>query len=363
MTQQCPKCGEEPTPTKPFVDNFCFRCYFEQHPLIVLRRPPEAKICSRCFAYYSKGQWVQKGSDPRAAHLHKLVCDILDPLLSPSTPASFEVTLLDVPSGALSNLKEIPVEILAKAESYPYEETQTLLIPVASTLCNQCQKAAGGYFEATLQIRTTSGKLTASQEEAIVAYLTQRLANSDIPPSSLKYTDTRGGFDAKCTSGRLCRSLAKELAEHFGLSLGVSSKVAGRARDGKTLRRETYILRFPPFQVHELISIDEHAHQITGLRNGRYILINLESGTRQSLSPKELGELDAESLDYLIERFQVISVEDDVYQLMSQSDYTLYDFPSPQRQLKLGSIVSAIKWKTRLILLPDSDEENSSLPP
>jgi NMD protein affecting ribosome stability and mRNA decay len=356
MTRQCPICGKTPTETTPFVEGFCTTCFFHQHPLISLRRPPEAKICSRCQAYYTRGQWIHPANQTKAAYLVDLVCSLLDPLFSPSRPASFEVQLHNVPDGPLDKAKEIQVEVTAHADDYQYTEQKVVTVPVVATLCDHCRQSAGGYFEAVLQIRSSTGKLAPTQLDQIVEFVNTRLQDQNLSPSALKFSETRGGFDIKCISGRRCRILAKELSVQFGLTQKVSSKVVGRTRDGKNLRRDTYSLRFPLYQVGDVLTYKESPFLITGLRGGRYVLLNLESEHRETLSPKELSEIDADFLNDEIQTFQVISVEGDIIQLMSQADYTMYDFPRPDRKLPIGTIISAIEWNHRLVLLPQDDE-------
>ncbi len=355
MTRQCPKCGKAPTKTQPFVEGFCTACYFEQNPLIVLRKSPEATICSRCQAYYVGGQWVHLTNQTLEDHLFELVCSLLDPLFSPSQPASFEIKLQDLPEGPIAKAKELHVNVTARAKDHAYTEDKVVTIPITTTLCPQCRQAAGGYFEALLQIRTASGKITSRQIDQMVDFINQRLLEHDLPTASLKFSETRGGFDIKCMTSRLGRTLAKELAEQFGLLHKVSSKVVGRTREGKNLRRDTYSLRFPLYQLGDVISYKEGPFMITGLRNGRYILTNLESPQRETLSPKELSEIDAELLNDEIHTLQIIAVETDLVQLMDQEDYTMYDIPRPEIPLTVGSMVSAIEWKDHLVLLPKDD--------
>jgi NMD protein affecting ribosome stability and mRNA decay len=214
-----------------------------------------------------------------------------------------------------------------------------------------------------LQIRSTAGKIAPEQLDQIVEFVNQRLVNQDLPSSTLKLSETRGGFDIKCTSGRFCRILAKSLSEKFGLTQKVSTKVVGRTREGKNLQRDTYALRFPLYQVGDLIAYKESPFLISGLRNGRYILRNVESSQRETLSPKDLSEIEAEFLNDEIQTFQVISIEGDVVQLMNQEDYSIYDIPNPEQELTIGSMVSVINWKDRLVLLTqdeDSTVKNNS---
>jgi nonsense-mediated mRNA decay protein 3 len=356
MKRQCPICGKAQTKAHPFVESFCTTCYFEQHPLIDLRRTPEARICPRCRAYIIKGQWVHQTDQTDEEHFEELVNALLDPLFAPSQPASFELHLQELPDGPISKVKELNVDVVAHADEYTYREQKSIAIPVVIALCTQCRQTAGGYFEAVLQIRSTAGKIEPEQLDQIVEFVNQRLVAQDLPSSILKLSETRGGFDIKCTSGRFCRILAKSLAERFGLTQKVSTKVVGRTREGKNLQRDTYSLRFPLFQMGDVIAYKESPFLISGLRNGRYILTNVESSHRESLSPKELGEIDAEFLNDEIRTFQVISVEGDLVQLMDQEDYAMYDIPRPDRELPIGSMVSAIEWNNRLILLTEDEE-------
>ncbi|MFX1582592.1 MAG: 60S ribosomal export protein NMD3 [Promethearchaeota archaeon] len=363
MTRQCPKCGSPPTKAQPFIEGFCAKCYFTDHPLIILRQSPEAKICSRCQAYYVGGNWVHQTDQPDDLHIYELVCSLLDPLFTPSQPASFDVQLKELPDGPLAKAKELHVEVSAQAEEYPYKEQKVVTIPITPALCTQCRQSAGGYFEAVIQIRSSSGKITPAQIDEIADFINKRLATEDLPPASLKLSESRGGFDIKCMTTRLGRTLAKDLADQFGLIHKVSSKVVGRTREGKNLRRDTYSLRFPLYRIGDLISYKEGPYLITGLRSGRYILTNIETPHRETLSPKELNEIDADLLNDEIRTFQIISVEGATVQLMDQDDYSLYDFPRADQKLESGTMISAIEWKNRLVLLPteiDVTEKNSN---
>ena len=356
MTRQCPKCGKPASKSKPFIDGFCTACYFEQHPLIILRREPEAKICPRCQAFYASGRWIHQTTQPDEEHLFDMVCSLLDPLFAPSQPASFDVQLQEPPAEAPAKAKKLQVVVSAQAEEFSFKEQKVVTIPIIPTLCNQCRQAAGGYFEAVVQIRSSAGKLSEAQADQIAGFISTRLVDADLPSSSVKMAETRGGFDIKCMTGRLGRTLAKDLAETFGLTQKISSKVVGRTREGKNLRRDTYSLRFPLYQVGDVIIFKDSPFRITGLRNGRYILTNLAAEHRETLSPKDLSELDAVFLNDEIQTFQVISVEGDVVQLMNQEDYSMYDLPRPERELPIGSMVSAIVWDNRLVLLPKKEE-------
>ena len=358
MPKQCPKCGQS-SESKAFINGFCGTCYFQKHPLINLKDRPEAKICPRCEAYWRSGRWIQRGETPVDEHLYNLACDLLDPLLDPSQPATCEVQVVTEPQSPITKTKELQAQISADAQDLPYNETQVVTIPIISTLCDICKRTAGGYFEATLQIRSSAGRLDTDQTDQIFAFLQQRLIELKLPSLSMKPSETRGGVDIKFLSSRLCRSLAKDLAEKFGLTLGVSSKVTGRTREGKTLRRENYALRFPPLKVGDVFTLEDRVYVVETLRNGRFIVINLDSDQRRPYSPKDLMQLEVQILNDQIQEFQVISETPEFYQLMNQQDYSVYDFPTPESPLAIGSKVRAIEWKNQLLLVPTQKRKSS----
>ena len=160
--------------------------------------------------------------------------------------------------------------------------------------------------------------------------------------------EAQGGFDIKFISGHVARRLAKELATRFGLILGVSSKVAGRSRDGGTLRSESYVLRFPLLQVGDVFVQHEAPCVIVNVHNGRYVLVDLESGRRTAVTPKELAGFEVSTLSDQIHEYQVISQTPEFIQLMSQTDYAVYDLPKPPFAVKVGAVLRAVTWKNRV---------------
>lgn len=313
-------------------------------------------MCPRCEAYFSSGQWVTRGDRTIEEHLHNMACDLLDPLLKPTQPATFEISILDELEQSIAKLKKIRVEVTAKANNTKYQETKTVTIPISPALCETCKRTAGGYFEAVLQVRTSKGKLTQEQEEAIASFLNDQLADLEAPPGAIKLSHLRGGIDFKFISSRLCQSLAKQLASRFGLLLGISSKVVGRTRDGRTQTRLSLVLRFPPFKVGDVLVHNNRLYLVEGIHSGNYVLVDLQSGNKRSYSPKELSVFEGRSLNNEVKEYQVISKTGEFFQLMSLPDYTIYDIPFPPFPLEVGTTIHAILWKNRPHLFPPTDK-------
>ncbi|MFX1563959.1 MAG: NMD3-related protein [Promethearchaeota archaeon] len=358
MTKQllCPKCGKTQKETGAFIEGFCPICYFDQHSLISLRHTPKVKVCPRCEAYWSSGQWVERGNLSTEEHLYNMACDILDPLFTPEHPATFEIQILNKSKQPISRVKEIRVEVTAHAQKTTFTESKIISLLISPELCDTCRRVSGGYFEGVLQVRASTGKLTKEQEETIVTFMNERLADLGTPSGAIKLTYSRGGIDFRFISSRLCRSLAKQLATHFGLLLGVSSKVVGRTRDGKVQTRQTHVVRYPPFTVGDVLTYENRIYLVSGIRNGNYVLIDLESGHRQTHSPKELSLFEGKSLNDEIFEYQVISKTPEFFQLMSQSDYTIYDIQIPPFPLEVGTTIRAVLWKNRPHFIPPTEE-------
>jgi len=357
MSRQCPLCGRTPKDAGPFIEGFCSSCYFQQHPLVILRRTPLVKVCPRCESYWNGRSWVPKGETPINEHLTNMVCNLLDPLFSPKQPATYEVRVIDEPEGPISRAKKLRVEVTARARECAYEERKVLELPITSAVCDRCRRSSGGYFEALLQIRTAGGKLAPRQQEPILAFLDQRLAAMPTPSEPVKIIEAQGGIDIKFISGHLARRLAKELATKFGLILGVSSKVAGRSRDGETQRRESYVLRFPLLQVGDVFAKDDTPYRIINIHNGRYVLVDLESGRRAAIPPKELAAFEALKLNDQIQEYLIISETPEFIQLMSQADFVVYDLPKPPFPIRVGTTIRAVAWKNRPLPIPDRESQ------
>ena len=357
MSIQCPLCGRTPKDAGAFIEGFCSSCYFRQHPLITLRRIPQVKVCPRCDSYWNGRSWVLRGEAPIDDHLNRMACNSLEPLFDSKQPATYEVHVVDQPEGPITRSKKLRVEVVSRARECPYEERKILELPVTSALCERCRRSSGGYFEAVLQIRTAAGKLAPRQQESILVFIDQYLAALPTPCEPVKILETRGGIDIKFISGHLARRLAKELATRFGLILGVSSKVAGRSRDGETLRRESYALRFPLLQVGDVFARQDTPYAIISVHNGRYVLVDLESGRRTAVPPKELAAFETVTLSDQVGEYQVISQTPEFIQLMSQIDYSVYDLPKPLFTVKVGATIRAIAWKSRLLPIPESQRQ------
>ncbi len=355
MPRICPKCGKKTTQSEEFSKGYCAQCYFAEYPLITLRQPPAISICPKCDAYWSGGRWNEIGSKSLDEHVYHLACDVLDALLNPSHPASFDIRLLDAPESPVSRMKKLHVEVTAETTEKSHKESKSLIIPITPILCERCKRSAGGYFEATLQIRASSGKLSRHQEEQVISFLTERQIALELPPNALKLSQSRGGIDIKFLSSRIGKKLAKDLADELGLILSSSSKVTGRTRDGKTQTRETYAVRFPPFKVGDVILQSKRIYFIANLRKGHYQLIDLTSGHHRSFSPEDFTEGNDQLLNDHVYEFQVISETDEFYQLMRQKDYSIFDLPKPEKGISIGSTLQVLLWQDRLYLLPQTE--------
>ena len=309
-------------------------------------------MCPRCDAYRVSGRWIPRGETALDEHLFNMICDLLDPLFAPKVPATFEVQILSDSESPAARLKQVQVRVIANAEDFTFQQEEQLTVPITTILCEQCKRTSGGYFEAILQIRASTGKLSEHQENTVLAFIDGWIASSTQSHLSLKVTPTRGGIDIKFHSSRMCRSLAKALTSEFGLLFGVSSKVTGRTRTGKTQSRENFVVRFPPFQIGDVIAYESRIYHIKSIHNGRYTITDLESEHRRVFSPKELISIDWEPMNDHIHEFMIISISRESFQLMNQQDYTIYDLPTPPFSIEVGEILRAVKWNDRLVILP-----------
>jgi len=196
-----------------------------------------------------KGEWV-KSSDTR---LRELIGKSLE------IPGEVRVTgysILEVRDNAV----DIEATILYERE----KTSQTLQVPVKKikTLCLECSRRSGGYYEAVLQYR--------GEDEIGVAM-------KDL----LRVEKVRGGLDYYFMSKEEAEKTGKKLKEQ-GYAIKKSFKTVGVTRDGKRKTRCYISVKPPQYRKGDIVSLENRTLKI--LKTGVKVTCqDLGSGNRISV--------------------------------------------------------------------------------
>ena len=123
--------------------------------------------------------------------------------------------------------------------------------------CTSCSRQAGGYYEATLQLRTPREAVLKAAVARVNAALEegapQFFATEDGP--------VRGGYDFQLSSTDRARALSRALLLAMGGEVKETSSLVGR-REGRDVLRHTFGVRLPPVLADDVVLHDGTAWRV-----------------------------------------------------------------------------------------------------
>jgi len=188
-----------------FIDAFCADCY-----PVNLRLPSNLEIlqCTRCMRLQVQGRWIQY-SEKRISDyvLSKCRGDYESAAYNAETQiASFTMSR----SGALIE-RSVPLGI-------------------QKTICTQCSRLSGGYYEAIIQLRGPPTKVLGYSDR-----LVKKLAGRTF---IAKEDEKENGLDIYVGSSKA----VVEIVAGLGIKSLITKKLVG-ADQGKKLYRTTFLIR------------------------------------------------------------------------------------------------------------------------
>jgi len=206
MEKICPRCGVS-SRERDFVSAFCTRCY---EPHITVPAALSIPLCSRCSRAKIGKEWIPK-------ERFSLLSFILRKCKG------------EIASGRYDDQKE-ELTLLLPAGAHFKELRFPLKIEWKKTLCTDCSRASGGYFEAIVQFRGDE-KLREKLAEKFRRFIAQKTFIAHI-------AHVKEGIDIYTGS----RPATEEVLAQLGVRSRASFKLAG-VREGKRIYRATYAIR------------------------------------------------------------------------------------------------------------------------
>jgi len=203
----CPKCGKSSKEVQ-FLEAFCVNCY-----PFNLQLPKNIKIemCKRCGRMRIKGEWVPYDRKKLEGHV------------ASKARGEFDKVEYDSKSKEMIFTVKKGDETAEIRKPYGYEEV--------ITICPDCSKISGGYFEAIIQLRGNEKKVAKYSK-----MLTRMLSNKTFITKS---EERHGGTDIFVGSSKEVLGVVSELR----LKTKITRKLMG-LREGKRYYRTTFAIRF-----------------------------------------------------------------------------------------------------------------------
>ena len=257
----------------------CHACFSAAHSPAELPQAVHAICCRHCSARKVPGSWERHDSPADAAGaalrealawVNGLVGNQLDFELRELDPHRFRAD--GSTSGTLDGV----------ALEQRFERD----ILLEFRACTSCSRQAGGYYEATLQLRTPRQAVLA----AAVVRVHTALAEGAPEFFATEDGPVRGGHDFQLSSTDRARALSRALLLALGGEVKESSSLVGR-REGRDLLRHTFGVRLPPVLVGDAVLHDGAVWRVAAIERRRARLC-CASETRSDWKPK-LSELEA----------------------------------------------------------------------
>jgi len=204
MSIICPKCGRSSSEVE-FIDAFCK----DDYP-IRIKTPDrmEFEVCTRCERIRLQGEWTPFGQKKVSDYI---VSKCRGEFESAEYDVERQTAVFVMKAGGVKIDRFIPLEM-------------------KKTICQQCSRISGGYFEGIIQLRGDRAKMRKMADQLI-----KKLAKTTF---IAKEDDKDEGLDIYVGSSKAVLKVVTDL----GLKSLITKKLIGRD-EGKRLYRTTFRVR------------------------------------------------------------------------------------------------------------------------
>ncbi|OFV67686.1 MAG: NMD protein affecting ribosome stability and mRNA decay [Candidatus Syntrophoarchaeum caldarius] len=236
----CPNCGAD---VEELIDGVCRNCFTRAFSPIEEIQRVEIRFCPNCGAHYCHGRWVY--GDLTTSIREEILKTVKISALLDEFELSLDCEIGDAPVGLIPARLHISGRICDQ----PFEKEQDIEVKIIRESCTRCSRIAGGYYEATVQIRAKDRIPTDEEIDACLRILDDRIAHHDSFVTKLR--DVKTGVDIYVGDQGAAQDGAKEIIKQFGGKSITSPKLVGK-RNGKNIYRLTIVVRLPGLVVGDI---------------------------------------------------------------------------------------------------------------
>ncbi len=343
MARFCAICGAS---NVKLIENLCLRCYLERE---FERKLPSVKaaICPSCLSYRVKGKWV-KSNTP-------MLSDAINQVVKGSVHFSFpsdvkgnvraEAVVEDVRPREGRN--RVPVKITYEEGCFHLEAHTIIDVYLKLEECPLCIRRKSEAKEAILQFRGVDKNVDNRLRKQILSIIDEEASRIN---ATYKVEERKIGFDVKVSSRNMARSIAQKMKELFNAELveTFKNKHAGEGRKGVTF----ISVRIPP-QSDKFILLREKILKIKrDIKKRKVLSEDVVTGEPLHIDLGKVRVLSREA-SLLPKEYMVLSVMNDVVQLMDLETYKIFEVPLlvDGKNFKEGMVLKAIEHEGKITLV------------
>lgn len=342
---QCPLCGRSVTELDGGV---CDRCLSERKRFVELPGFVDATTCAHCGKTQRAGLWRTAPPD-REALARESVNQALD--LDPDL-ADHEIHL----DAAWEDERNALVtgRVTGRFRDEPVERPFQTRLRLKTSVCTECSREFGGYFEAIIQVRGGDpGRLEGDRDRMARRIESEmaRYRSEERPGAYFSRSErVRGGIDYYVGSLEVARLLAHGLAERYGADYAEASKLVGR-RDGRDLHRFTLRVRMPPYAPGDFLLVGGRPFKVLRHERKRLTLWDLERNEVAHREPRRLRDLKVIGRASDEKDAVVVSLHQRRLQLLDPANLRATEI-DVEAGFQAGESVRVFRHEERLYLIP-----------
>jgi NMD protein affecting ribosome stability and mRNA decay len=240
----------------------CPKCLATERTEIEVRTESAVKFCRVCGSLEERGKWLTPTDRGLKEDLSALVEADAKRFIGKEQGEVSDVSIMKMPTSIGSNSILIPLCIRTRTnwqQSPQLLRTYSAKIRLVPTTCPNCALVKRKYYEATLQIRVASGKMSREKKAELLRTIeasVEKAARKNRQAFISKFEEKPAGFDLYFGS----RQVAYAIASKFKALKGVISKETFKVgkvdkSTGKRKDKVTILIRLPKAETDEMAII------------------------------------------------------------------------------------------------------------
>jgi len=339
----CVECGKD---GPIFRDGVCLNCYLKTHTFTKGPDIIDIPVCAHCGSYKYKNTWI---SD--------LFGDVIRRIIRNDFQIGKELKKIEI-NTECKETKEVvncKVYISGFLDDAEINEEHEILVRQKRTVCDVCSKRFGGYYEATVQIRTDRKKLAKNELndlKIVVESLVEDLQAKG--HRGLFITDVgeeHGGLDFYISEKGPGLIIVKKIQERYGGIIKQSSKNIGM-KDSKQTYRMTYLIRLPSYRKGDFLQLNNAFYCINSIHGNKVKITDLSNWEETAVDIKTIQKANVIGGEELIKEMILVSQTKDELQLMDPNNYKIIFVKKPEPISFNSKMIKIVKLEDKLFLIP-----------
>ena len=339
----CVKCGRD---CEESLEGLCIECWLGGRKLTTLPHHVDLKFCTNCGEYEFRERWTKMD---RMVAVQDAAADALCAIRD-VTPVSLSTSVEEQDPYTY----RVTVSTICNVLGYEAEDESSTTVRVKNTVCKRCSRQLGSYYEAILQIRTGSGKLSEEMRKETLAMVENSVARQAVNNRSLFITKMElvtGGVDVYLSSMSLGKSLARELSDHYCAETKESPKLVGQTTDGQDMYRITYLVRLPEYHVGDIVRFQGRWCKLVRVSSGGGRVIDLVDFRERAVRRADMTEIKLYEPSGELPDATVVSRSGDEIQVLDPHNYSTVDLKVPA-DAEIGDTVKVVSIDDVLYYVP-----------